>query len=260
MSWWSPPPPSSNSEIFVPLPARALTLVTRACRSLFQRRGSGLQEIFRNPDNALGAWMRSRDCKPFETIPPWIRFVSESEFRTREYACHIFQILLFRRVWKKFLFEGISRFFLFLFSSSSSWRPGWKENGGNLRLYSFLFVLSFFLFLRGIIKEKKDYLCKAAHHLFIPSAHVTFRDNTWYRACLNLRISRVYRSALANNRWFYFNISATFLRAAVSSIESPRPTVTNFFDRANISAYIALFAPHKRKEKKKKENLEKNIF
>lgn len=74
MSWWSPPPPSSNSEIFVPLPARALTLVTRACRSLFQRRGSGLQEIFRNPDNALGAWMRSRDCKPFETIPPWIRF------------------------------------------------------------------------------------------------------------------------------------------------------------------------------------------
>lgn len=161
---------------------------------------------------------------------------------------------------EKIFVRGNFAFLLFLFSSSSSLRPGWKENGGNLRLYSFLFVLSFFLFLRGIIKEKKDYLCKAAHHLFIPSAHVTFRDNTWYRACLNLRISRVYRSALANNRWFYFNISATFLRAAVSSIESPRPTVTNFFDRANISAYIVLFASHKRKEKKKKENLEKNIF
>lgn len=42
------------------------------------------------------------------------------------------------------------------------------------RFYSFCF----FLFLRGIIKEKKDCLCKAAHHLFIPLAHVTFRDNT----------------------------------------------------------------------------------
>lgn len=55
---------------------------------------------------------------------------------------------------------------------------GWKLFDYT-RSYSLFFFLFFFiLFLRGIIKEKKDCLCKAAHHLFIPSAHVTFRDNT----------------------------------------------------------------------------------
>lgn len=49
----------------------------------------------------------------------------------------------------------------------------WKSS---IILVFILFV--FFFFLRGIIKEKKDCLCKAAHHLFIPLAHVTFRDNT----------------------------------------------------------------------------------
>lgn len=200
--------------------------------------------------------MRSRDCKP------WIRFVLETCAREYEYAYHIFLdfIIPFS---KKFLFsegmildECININFFFL-----DWI--WKEKGGNCSIILVVsircfFLFFFILFLRGIIKEKKDCLCKAAHHLFIPSAHVTFRDNTWYRACLNLRISRVYRSAWANNRRFYFNISATFLRAAVSSIESPRPTVTNFFDRTNIlhtSLYPIL--PARKKRKGKRENLQK---
>lgn len=212
-------------------------------------------EIFRNPDNVR---VRFVDSFRFGNVCTRIR-ICVSYFSRFYYP-------VFEQFGKKFLFsEGmildecinINFAFFFLFRLDLKGK-GWKLFDYT-RFYSRCFFLSFFiLFLRGIIKEKKDCLCKAAHHLFIPSAHVTFRDNTWYRACLNLRISRVYRSAWANNRRFYFNISATFLRAAVSSIESPRPTVTNFFDRTNIlhtSLYPIL--PARKKRKGKRENLQK---
>lgn len=84
-SWWSPPPPP------VPPPARQTPrddLPASRDSRLFLLVPGGRGWIFRNPDNVprLGAWMRSRDCKPSETIPS----VDSSRFvgiGTRVHVC-----------------------------------------------------------------------------------------------------------------------------------------------------------------------------
>lgn len=132
-------------------------------------------EIFRNPDNVR---VRFVDSFRFGNVCTRIR-ICVSYFSRFYYP-------VFEQFGKKFLFsEGmildecinINFAFFFLFRLDLKGK-GWKLFDYT-RFYSRCFFLFFFiLFLRGIIKEKKDCLCKAAHHLFIPSAHVTFRDNT----------------------------------------------------------------------------------
>lgn len=66
-SWWSTPSSPSSlvklRDLRLPraLPARALTLVTRACPSLSRRRGEWVAGSFEIPiTSALGGWMRSQ--------------------------------------------------------------------------------------------------------------------------------------------------------------------------------------------------------